>query len=69
LLIPITRQLGIKVDLIVQNAPDPRIRRPVIRRDGVLIVPLSPESSAVHTYKITFPSQRGRPHQREQRRR
>ncbi|QXT63746.1 helix-turn-helix domain-containing protein [Tessaracoccus palaemonis] len=56
LLIPITRQLGIKVDdLIAQDTPDPRVRRPVIRRDGVLIVPLSPESSAVHTYKITFP--------------
>lgn len=55
MLIPITRQLGIKADLIVQDAPDPRIRRPVIRRDGVLIVPPSPESSAVHTSEITFP--------------
>ena len=55
MLIPITRQLGIKAGLIVQDAPDPRIRRPVIRRDGVLIVPPSPESSAVHTYEITFP--------------
>jgi transcriptional regulator with XRE-family HTH domain len=56
LLLPLTRQLGIRVDdLISVDAPDPRIHRPVIRRDGLIIAPLAPEGSPVHTYKITYP--------------
>jgi len=56
LLLPLTRQLGIRVDdLISVDAGDPRIHRPVIRRDGLVIAPLAPESSPVHTYKITYP--------------
>ena len=56
LLVPLTRQLGIRVDdLIADEAPDPRVRRPVIRRDGLLIAPLAPEGSPIHTYKITYP--------------
>lgn len=55
LLVPVTRQLGIRVDdLITLEAPDPRVRRAVIHRDGLVIVPLAPEASPVHTYKITF---------------
>ncbi|MGW0460249.1 helix-turn-helix domain-containing protein [Streptomyces tendae] len=56
LLVPLTRLLGIRVDdLITLDAPDPRVRRPVISRDGLIIAPLAPEASPVHTYKITFP--------------
>lgn len=56
LLLPLTRQLGIRIDdLVSLDAPDPRVRRPVIRRDGLTIAPLAPEGSPVHTYKITYP--------------
>lgn len=56
LLLPLTRQLGIRVDdLISVAAPDPRVRRPAIHRDGLVIAPLAPEGSPVHTYKITYP--------------
>ncbi|WP_309065885.1 helix-turn-helix domain-containing protein [Microbacterium sp.] len=62
LLLPLTRQLGIRIDdLVVVEAPDPRVRRPVIRRDGLVIAPLAPEGSAVHTYKITYPPARSLP--------
>ncbi len=61
LLVPLTRQLGIRVDdLLADEAPDPRVRRPVIRRDGILIAPLAPEGSPIHTYKITYPATRER---------
>ena len=57
LLVPLTRQLGIRVDdLLTDEAPDPRVRRPVIRRDGMLIAPLAREGSPIHTYKITYPA-------------
>lgn len=56
LLVPLTQQLGIRIDdLITQETPDPRVRREVIKRDGLTIVPLAPEGAPVHTYKITFP--------------
>ena len=56
LLVPLTRQLGIKIDdLIPADPPDPRIRQTPIRRDGLLIVPLDPIHAPVHTYKITYP--------------
>lgn len=56
LLLPLTRRLGIRVDdLIPQDDADPRVRRPVIRRDGLIIAPLAPEGSPVATYKITYP--------------
>ena len=55
LLVPLTRQLGVRIDdLVVAPAVDPRVRRSVIRRDGMVIVPLAPEGSAVNTYKITY---------------
>ncbi|MBG6056458.1 quercetin dioxygenase-like cupin family protein [Salinibacterium sp. CAN_S4] len=31
------------------------MRRPVIRRDGLIIAPLAPQESQVHTYRITYP--------------
>lgn len=65
LLLPITRQLGLRLDDLVSAAtPDPRVRRPVIRRDGLVIAPLAPEGSPVHTYKITYPPRADLPEQR-----
>lgn len=56
LLLPLTRQLGIGIDdLLSRAAPDPRVRRPDIRRDGLVITPLAPEGSPIATYKITYP--------------
>lgn len=56
LLVPLTRRLGIRIDdLLPQEVPDPRVRRPVISRDGMVIVPLAPEGAAIGTYKITYP--------------
>lgn len=56
LLLPLVRNLGIRIDDLVQpDTPDPRVRRPVIRRDGMIIAPLAPEGSPIHTYKITYP--------------
>lgn len=56
LLLPLTRQLGIGLDdLVTPAVPDPRVRRPVIRRDGLVIAPLAPEGSPIATYRITYP--------------
>ncbi|MGO1849167.1 helix-turn-helix domain-containing protein [Microbacterium sp.] len=56
LLLPLTRQLAIGIDdLIVAETRDPRVRRPVIHRDGLIIAPLAPEHSPVHTFKVTYP--------------
>jgi transcriptional regulator with XRE-family HTH domain len=56
LLLPLTRQLGIRVDdLVSTETPDPRVRRAPIRRQGMLIVPLAPEGAPISTYKITYP--------------
>lgn len=62
LLIPLTRELGIRVDdLLPAPDRDPRVRRPKIRRDdGVEMVPLSPESSTMRAYGITYPPITGR---------
>lgn len=62
LLLPLTRRLGIRIDdLVPREQPDPRVRRPVIRRDGLIIAPLAPESSPISTYKITYPATRAQP--------
>lgn len=56
LLLPLTRQLGIRLDdLVSTETPDPRVRRAPIRRQGMLIVPLAPEGAPISTYKITYP--------------
>lgn len=56
LLLPLTRQLGIGLDDLVAPATvDPRVRRPVIHREGMVIAPLAPEGSSIGTYKITYP--------------
>lgn len=55
LLVPLTRQLGVRIDdLVAAPTVDPRVRRSVIHRDGMVIAPLAPEGSAVNTYKITY---------------
>lgn len=56
LLLPLTRQLGVRIDdLIAPETADPRVRRPPIVRDGMVIVPLAPEGAPIATYKITYP--------------
>lgn len=64
ILLPLTRQLGIGIDDLVRGrTPDPRVRRGAYRRRGILIVPLAPEGSPVHTYKMTYPPRRTPPEQ------
>lgn len=56
LLVPLTRQLGIRIDdLVPADQPDPRVRRPSTTRHGHVVAPLTRESSPVQTYKVTFP--------------
>ncbi|WP_300682007.1 helix-turn-helix domain-containing protein [Nocardioides sp.] len=65
LLIPLTRELGIGLDdLVAPVVADPRVRRPAIHRDGIVIAPLAPEGSAVGTYKVTYPPSAQCPEQR-----
>lgn len=55
LLIPLTRHLGVGLDsLVTPSVPDPRVRRPVIQREGMEIAPLTAEGSPVSTFKITY---------------
>lgn len=62
LLVPITRLLGIRLDDLVRpESPDPRVQRPAIRRNEILIQPLAPEGAPIHTYKITYPPVRETP--------
>lgn len=57
LLLPLTRRLGIRLDdLVPQEQTDPRVHRPVVRRDGLIIAPLAPEGSPILTYRITYPA-------------
>lgn len=56
LLVPLTRHLGIRIDDLLPDAPaDPRVRRPVIHREGHVLVPLATEGSAIQVYRITYP--------------
>lgn len=56
LLLPLTRQLGIRIDDLLPASPaDPRIHRSVQRRDGMVIAPLTRESSPIQTFKVVFP--------------
>lgn len=56
LLLPLTRHLGIRIDdLLGDDSKDPRVRRPAIHRDGLVIAPLAPEGAPIHTYRITYP--------------
>ena len=55
LLLPLTRQLGVRIDDLLE-APDrdPRVRRPAVRRHGMTIAPLTREASEVRAYKVTY---------------
>ena len=56
LLVPLTRQLGIRIDdLIPAETPDPRVLQVPIHRDGLVIVALAPGHAPIRTYKITYP--------------
>tara|TARA_R110002020_G_scaffold458694_1_gene676308 strand:- start:66519 stop:67097 length:579 start_codon:yes stop_codon:yes gene_type:complete len=56
LLVPLTRLLGIRIDDLLQpEVRDPRVRRTAVTRHGITIAPLAPDSSAIQTYKITYP--------------
>lgn len=56
LLVPLTRHLGIRIDdLVREDSADPRVRRPAVHRDGLVIAPLALEDSPVSTYRITYP--------------
>lgn len=62
LLLPLTRRLGIRLDdLVSHETADPRVRRPAISRDGLIIAPLAPEGSPILTYKITYPATQALP--------
>jgi transcriptional regulator with XRE-family HTH domain len=54
--------LGIGLDdLVAPAVRDPRVRRPVIHRDGLEIAPLAPEDSPIGTYRITYPPTSAKP--------
>ncbi|MFG6493344.1 helix-turn-helix domain-containing protein [Microbacterium sp. P03] len=62
LLVPLTRQLGIRIDDLLPTAsPDPRVRRSPTRRGGMTIAPLTLDHSPVQTFKITFPAAHAAP--------
>lgn len=55
LLLPVTRQLGIRIDdLLPGESGDPRVRRETVRRKGMVIAPLTLDRSPVQAFKITY---------------
>ena len=57
LVVPVARALRLELDDIVPRvAPDPRVTRTTRRVNGMRYETLSPESSPVQTYKVTFPA-------------
>lgn len=62
LLLPVTRQLGIRIDdLLPSETGDPRVRRETVRRDGMVIAPLTLERAPVQAFKITYAPAAGAP--------
>lgn len=56
LLLPIARALKVPLDELVGAAPeDPRVHGRPIRRDGMIIQPLSRDAGALQAFKHTFP--------------
>ena len=56
LLLPLTRRLGIRIDdLLPAETRDPRVHRPIERRDGMVIAPLTLEDSPMQALKIVYP--------------
>ncbi|WP_201799329.1 helix-turn-helix domain-containing protein [Subtercola vilae] len=57
LVVPIARALRLELDdLVPRAAPDPRIHGAERRANGMVYVPLSPESAPVQTVKVTMPA-------------
>ena len=57
LLLPLCRQLGVRVDDLLPEPPaDPRVHRAVQRRDGIVVAPLTLERSPVQAFKVVFPA-------------
>lgn len=56
LLLPLTRQLGIRVDdlLAPSEERDPRVKRHAVQRPGMTIAPLTREASEVRAFKISY---------------
>jgi transcriptional regulator with XRE-family HTH domain len=55
LLVPLVRQLGIRLDdLVPDDRADPRVRRPVQRRAGMTVAPLTLERAPVQAFKVTY---------------
>lgn len=57
LLLPLTRQLGLRIDDLLETpGRDPRVRRRAVERDGMIIAPLTRDASEVRAFKITYRS-------------
>lgn len=55
LLLPLTRELGIKIDdLLAKPSRDPRVHRTPVQREGMTVAPLTREASDVRAYKISY---------------
>ncbi|WP_084767155.1 helix-turn-helix domain-containing protein [Leucobacter komagatae] len=55
LLLPLTRQLGIRIDdLLPRTDQDPRVHRAPLTRGAMTIAPLTREASDVRAFKITY---------------
>jgi transcriptional regulator with XRE-family HTH domain len=62
LIVPLARALKIGLDeLIPQTVPDPRVKREVRRVGRQSVIPLSPETSPVQTFKQTIPASQSKP--------
>lgn len=56
LLLPLVRQLGIRIDdLLPPLVTDPRVRRAEVRRHGHVVQPLTVEGSPVQVFRVTYP--------------
>ncbi|KAM9861902.1 helix-turn-helix domain-containing protein [Leucobacter sp. BZR 635] len=55
LLLPLTKQLGIRIDDLLKQQPrDPRVHRAPVTRGSMTIAPLTREESDVRAFKITY---------------
>lgn len=62
LLLPLTQQLGLRIDDLLPREPaDPRVRRPLQRRDGIVVAPLTLEQAPVRAFKVVYPPRRSAP--------
>lgn len=55
LLLPLTRQLGMTIDTLLEPRDrDPRVRRNAVHQYGMTVAPLTREESEVRAFKITY---------------